>query len=138
MSCQPTAKDGGIAVLNSGEIDAYIRATVVVNWVMLDHEGNATGTFYADAPAENLDYSISYNSASGWKKGSDGFWYYTLPVNPNGITEVLISEYSRMAPAPEGYALSIEVLCSAVQSMPTQAVETVFGVTVNGTTLVVD
>ena len=138
VDCQPTSLPGGIAVLNSGEVEAYIRAAVVVNWVKVDADGNAESIIHANQPIPDVDYSISYDPSGAWQKGSDGFWYYKVPVAAGALTDELITAYSRITPPPEGYKLSIEVLAIGVQSDPAIAVEQAFGVSVNGDSLVIN
>ena len=57
-----------VSIRNTGDVDAYIRATLVVTWTAAD------GTVHSSAPAESVDYSITYGSAK-WVKGSDGFYW---------------------------------------------------------------
>jgi hypothetical protein len=136
VSCQPTQVSGGIGILNSGEIDAYIRATVVVNWVLLDAEGNATNTYHSSTPVEGIDYQIEFDQTGAWIKHDDGFWYHRTPVGAGATTEVLLSGLTRLTEAPEGYKLSVEVLSTGIQSTPTAAVEEAWGVTVDGIIIV--
>ena len=53
-----TFKDGvksDVKIKNTGNIDAYIRAAVIVNWA--NDAGEISGT-----PVTNADYSITYNT----------------------------------------------------------------------------
>jgi hypothetical protein len=126
---------GGIAVSNNGEIAAYLRAAVVVTWVSVDAEGNTSNAHHINAPMEGRDYSMGYDASGSWQKGSDGFWYYKTPVDAGGVTVDLITSMIRMTDPPEGYALSVEVVTTGIQAMPTDAVEQAWGVSVNGTAL---
>ena len=63
-----------VQIKNTGDTTAYIRAAVVITWQ--DENGNVLG----ELPAEETDYAITYNLDSGWKKGADGFYYWTAPV----------------------------------------------------------
>ena len=114
-----------VKIKNTSNIDAYIRATVVVNWV--DDDGNIA----AQKPVAGTDYTISYASDTGWWKGNDGYYYYSSPVAPwktanNGdLTGVLINSCQLDAGAnvPEGgYHLSVEIIADAIQSVPTKVV----------------
>jgi hypothetical protein len=138
VDAQPLSTPDGIAIRNTGEIDAYIRCTVVVNWVSVDGEGNPGGHVHSTAPVEGTDYSIFYDNSGAWMKGSDGFWYYKVLVSPSGVTDELILDYTRLTDPPEGYSLSIRVLATGIQATPSYVVEEVFGVTVNGTNITVD
>lgn len=113
-----------VAVQNTGNTDAYIRAKVVVTWQ--DSEGN----IYAQAPVVGEDYTIEYNN-DGWvSKG--GYWYCTTPVDAEAFTPVLINTCSPL-PGREptsDYHLVVEILADAIQSTPATAVESAWGVTV--------
>lgn len=111
-----------VTVKNTGTVDAYIRAAVVVNWV------NGDGVVSANTPEEGTDYTIAYAGNTGWKKAADGFWYYTTPVAPNASTGVLIDSCNptRKAP-PKGYTLSVEVVASAIQATPDDVVTKSWG-----------
>lgn len=113
-----------VKIKNTGNTDAYIRAKVVVTWK--DRDGNVYG---GATPVERTDYTIS-NSTSGWTKVGD-YWYCTqhvAPDAPNNLTPVLINSASPVeGKAPEGYALSIEILAEAIQSSPASAVQEAWG-----------
>lgn len=114
-----------VAIRNTGNIDAYIRACVVVTFVSDD------GKILASAPQENTDYIILWNS-HGWVKGSDGYWYHEKAVAPDNATTDLIQSSSVIS-APEGYHLDIQIIASAIQSEPYRAVQEAWGITpVNG------
>lgn len=95
-------------------VDAYIRATYVVNWK------DSTGTYLI--PAKSTDYVVEFGS--NWVKGSDGFYYYKNSVAPGEYTDVFI-ESLRIADgvsAPEsGYTLNVEILSQSVQAKGTNA-----------------
>ena len=120
VSCEVT---GSQEIINTGTTDAYIRATYVVNWL------NKDGTIAASVPA-GYGYSLTENPDNGWTKGDDGYFYYRTPVAPGKSTgERLLS---CTAYYPEGvdpqYILSVEILATAVQSTPTDAVQEAWGV----------
>lgn len=106
-----------VTIKNTGNVDAYIRAAVVINWK--DSDGNILA-----AVPDGGSYTVTgaYNTtASGstipdtWFKGSDDYYYYTSRVAPGGnTTGNLIDEAT--ATIPEGYQLSIEILSSGVQA----------------------
>ena len=113
-----------VKVRNSGNVDAYIRATVVVTFVSED------GKVLAISPKENADYTVTWG-ADGWIKGTDGYWYYKNPVRPEETTAMLIESAQTTATAPTGYRLHIQSVASAVQSAPENAVQEAWGVSVN-------
>ena len=104
-----------VTVTNTSDIDAYIRAEVIVNWQ------NSEGEVYGKQLIEGTDYTIKYNLADGWVYNeNDGFYYYTKvvsPTAPDNVTTVLIEECAPVeGTAPDGYFLSVEILASAVQA----------------------
>ncbi|MGM9913188.1 hypothetical protein [Floccifex sp.] len=107
-----------VSIQNTGNISAYIRATVVVTWQ--DYEGNVL----SDIPKEGTDYTIIY-TAQGWKQGTDGYWYYQTAVPASKYTGQLISGCNRGATkAPvDGYTLHVEILADAIQAEPADAVK---------------
>lgn len=102
-----------VKVKNTGTVDAYIRAQIVINWV--DDEGNIV----AD-PGEGADYRLDMGS-SEWIKGTDGFWYYTEKVEAGGTTFNLIDSCKVTTPADAGVGLQVTILSQAIQAEPAQA-----------------
>lgn len=99
-----------VKIKNVENIDAYIRAAVVVTWQ--DDAGNV----YAIAPVEDKDYAITWTKA-GWEDGTDGFYYHTKPVAPGASTGVLFTDCKPVeGQAPEGYHLSVEILAQGIQA----------------------
>ena len=119
-----------VSIKNTGDTTAYIRAFVNVTWM------NESGQVASVSP-KSTDYMIEY-SDSGWLKGSDGYYYYTLPVQPNNKTAVLINscELLDTASAPDGYYLSVEIVCSAIQSTPVSVVRDIWHVQLSGDEIV--
>lgn len=114
-----------VKVKNTGDIDAYIRAAVVVTWQ------NAAGDVWGTMPVEGTDYSIEW-TLDNWFVGSDGFYYYKNPVEPEESTKILFTEcqIKEGVNAPEGnYYLNVEILASGIQAEPKTTVESVWGVT---------
>ncbi len=121
-----------VKIQNTGDIDAYIRVAVIVNWA------DASGNVYGEKPVEGTDYTISYNKtvqADGgqWIEGSDGYWYYTKPVAPSTednpqYTGVLIKSCEPAGQAPAGYALQVTILADGIQSKPDKVVNEVWKV----------
>lgn len=127
VSCEVTEKfdqnkKEDVKVKNTGTIDAYIRATYVVNWV--DEQGNI-----AAAVPEGYSYNVTENPDSKWTKGSDGYFYYTSPVAPGNSTEGSLLTCTVTYPVNPEYTLSVEILAEAIQSTPANAVQEAWGVT---------
>ncbi len=123
-----------VTIENTGEVESYIRAKVVVTWVSED------GTKVTAAkPQENTDYTISYSNNQNWQLCSDGYWYYTLPVDIGESTKTLIESCSLSPNAviPDGFYLSVEIVGSAIQSTPVSAVTDKWNISVNNGILVV-
>lgn len=106
-----------VTIKNTGNIDAYIRAAVIINWA--DKQGNISAT-----PVEDGDYEIKYDSSNTWKKIGD-YWYYTNPVAADSLTEkALIESCAPVAgKAPEGYNLQVTILADGIQSEPLTAIK---------------
>jgi hypothetical protein len=120
-----TFQDGeksDVKVQNTGNIDAYIRGTVVATFVSED------GKVLAAAPKEGVDYTVTWGAA-GWIKGADGYWYHAEAVAPGETTAPLIDHASGVA-APAGYRLHIQILAAAFQAAPDTAVQEAWNVTV--------
>ncbi len=119
-----------VAIKNTGEVDSYIRAKVVITWQ------NADGEVYpltptVDNPATSEvdgDYTITWSVSDTvvkdvWTKGSDGFYYYTSAVPVGGSTAALFTDATPLrACADENYTLHIEILSQSIQSTPDEAV----------------
>ena len=115
-----------VTISNTGDTEAYIRAAIVVTWKDAEN-----GNVYGSKPVEGTDYTIVMNE-NDWFLGNDGFWYYKAPVAPNASTAALINSCSPVeSMTPAGYGLNVEILGSAIQSVPVNAVVGKWGVTVN-------
>lgn len=120
-----------VAVKNTGDTVAYIRAAVIVTWMK---DGNAADqNVTARLPQEGTDYELAY-AADGWLHGDDGYWYYQDPVAPQDSTGKLIESCVQLATAnaPDGYHLSVEIAASAIQSVPETVVADEWHVVLNG------
>ena len=81
-------------------------------------------------PAEGIDYEIIFAEDTGWISGTDGYWYHAAAVGSSDPTGVLIRECTQIT-EKTGCQLVVEILASAVQSEPPEAVADAWGVTVN-------
>ena len=115
-----------VNVVNKGDIAAYIRVKLVTYRV--NEAGNPIG-----GAAEIPDFTPGTN----WVKHG-GYYYYTLPVDPNESTQNLIGSgseielknYSTDPNDPDGGRQVIEVMAEAIQSVPVEAVGKAWGVTI--------
>lgn len=116
-----------VKIQNTGDIPAYIRAAVIINWA--DANGNVSAT-----PVKTTDYTIKWTK-EGWVEHG-GYYYYTAPVAVGALTGQLFTgcELAKGVTPPEGYSLQVTILADGIQSEPADAVTQAWGVTVtNGT-----
>lgn len=118
-----------VAVKNTGDVSAYIRAKVLITWQYAG-EGEENGNVLNELPVKDTNYTVSYTKNSGWVyRSDDGYYYYTSPVGAQQSTNDLIDELRVISEAPqEGYTLHVEILSQAIQAD---------GVTADGTKAVV-
>ena len=120
-----------VRIKNTGNVPAYIRVALVPAWV--DDEGNI-----AAKPASlklNDDCNIAWGKdGSGyeadWFIGSDGFYYCKTVIEPGASTPILIKSCTVKGEEHE-YDFELQVIASAVQSLPTTTVEAVWPVVVD-------
>ena len=119
-----------VAVQNTGDTTAFIRAAINVTW--MSNQDAANQTVSAKVPVKDTDYSITFAKNTNWIRGADGYYYYQLPVDPQYSTGVLIEEckLQNNASVPDGYHLSVEIVASAIQSAPDSVVQSMWHVTV--------
>lgn len=115
-----------VRIQNTGNTDAYIRVTYVVT--IRDDNGNILYDAYETETFQEYMTRLEsrINDDGSWQKGKDGYWYYRLPVAPNEKTEKLFgTQISSLYIEINGKKAEthIEILASAVQAMPTNAVE---------------
>lgn len=112
-----------IAVINTGTAVSYVRVKLVMNWVD-DKENVVSG--------DNLP-KVSLKEGSDWFLGTDGIYYYKMPVAPNDQTSNLLDGNPIKQPkdAPEGYHLEVTVLAESIQAAPSEAVTNAWGVKVD-------
>ena len=103
--------NGDYEITNDGNVDAYIRAAVVVNWE------NAAGEINGIAPVAGTNYTLSVDE-SKWELGADGFYYYKAVVPFEGEAEKTapVVTVSNVTGNPEGFDLVVEVLAEAIQA----------------------
>ena len=114
----------GSTITNIEDTDVYVRAAVVATWV------NDNGTpddktddvILSTMPVEGTDkdYTITYNTDANWVQGSDTFWYYKEPISKD--ESVTLIDGVTANTTMEGYTLRVQVLSSAIQAEPADAV----------------
>ena len=127
--------DGGtkkdVKVQNTGDTKAYIRASFVITWqkeVAMETTNQVANEIYYKQPVATEDYNINLNNTD-WFVGSDGFYYYKNPVEGGGVTTNLINSIAPVSgTTPDGYGFCVEILCSAIQAEPADAVESAWPV----------
>ena len=114
-----------VSINNTGNVPAYIRVALIPAWV--DDEGNI-----AAKPASlKLDCDITWgdNFNQFWFEGTDGFYYCKTFIKPDEYTPILIKSCT-VKDGEHEYDFELQVIASAVQSLPTSTVETVWPVVV--------
>ena len=107
-------KKSSIQVENIGTATSYVRVKLVMNWVD-DKENVVSG--------DNLP-KVSLKEGSDWFLGTDGIYYYKMPVAPKGQTSNLLEGNPiKQENAPEGCHLEVTVLAESIQAAPSTAVE---------------
>lgn len=111
-----------VTIKNTGNIDAYIRATVVVNWASDKEVGVVSGT----APKEGTDYTIDWTMVN-WVKVGD-YYYYTQKVAAKGETKQLFTDckLKEGVTPPSGYHLQVTILADGIQAEPVHVVADVW------------
>ena len=103
-----------VKIRNDGNIDANIRAVIVVTWQ--DMAGNTLPIVPVEG--KDGDYTMELN-LSGWRL-EDGFYVWNEPVAPNATTGVLIEKCEQKTHIGE-YRLCVEIIGSAIQYNATWA-----------------
>ena len=121
-----------VSIKNTGNVPAYIRVALVPAWV--DDEGNIAAK---PASLEQLDNdcNIAWGEdgngyEADWFIGADGFYYCKTFINPGKSTPILIKSCT-VKDGEHEYDFELQVIASAVQSLPTSTVETVWPVVVD-------
>lgn len=87
----------------------YVRCAIVVNWK--DESGN----IHIEKPIENTDYILEIGE--NWTKNSDGFYYYTTPIQ-TGETSPLIVKCESVGESPDTqYFLSVNIISQTIQAV---------------------
>lgn len=141
-----------VFITNTGTAEAYIRATIIATWQTEKDVNGKPVSVHAIRPIADpdpyddvaeSDYTLKLHTPRDsdeikgtWLKGSDGFYYWSEPVQPGEHTGILIDECfvnydTALIPGSEPYYdetdgsvkkqpyyLAVEIVASAVQSDP--------------------
>lgn len=114
-----------IIVKNTGTAVSYVRVKLVMNWV-----DDTTGNIVS---GDNLP-NVTLNSDNSWFLGSDGIYYYKMPVAANNgeTTNLLKTPITEPTEGkPDGCHLEVTVLAESIQAAPSKAVQQSWGVGVD-------
>ncbi len=102
--------DENTTVTNTGNVSAYVRAALILNWVGTDDEGNEY--VYGGSSPESVDFT----RGTDWVKGADGYYYYTSTVAPSGTTTQLVADTSVLTNSSAEYTLRYTIIAEAIQA----------------------
>ena len=119
-----------VRIKNTGNVPAYIRVALVPAWV--DDEGNIAAK--RASLKLNDDCNIAWGKVGNgyeddWFIGSDGFYYCKTVIEPDGSTPILIKSCT-VKDGEHKYDFELQIIASAVQSLPTSTVGEVWPVVV--------
>ena len=107
-----------VTVKNTGDVPAYLRAAIVVNWKDTD------GTVIS---AKESEYSMAMGPE--WVQGADSYWYCKKATDAGRPSPALIVSCKPIAVKAD-QLLSVEILIQGVQAEPATAVEELWDATV--------
>lgn len=126
-----------VTITNTGNTNVFIRATIIGNWCAPDGEAVFGYTDYTDGRYVEISSWTIDNPGSGasfiglpgtgWTKGTDGYFYYTLSVAPNGTTGPLFTSYTP-GEVPDFKIAGKPITAHFVMEIATQAIEAKEGV----------
>lgn len=98
-----------VVIRNTGNVPVYLRAHIVANWYGTMQDGT-DGIALGYSTASGNEFVQSWRMVgttgdtyggvftglpgSGWVQATDGFFYYTSPVDPGAVTASLFTSYS--------------------------------------------
>ena len=119
---EETFKNGekkDVKIQNTGDIDAYIRVAVIVNWA------DASGNVYGEKPVKGTDYTAPVLQ-NGWIKVGD-YYYYTSAVPAGSSTGTLFAPIEQLKTCKDAnYALQVTILADGIQAEPVHVVADVW------------
>lgn len=126
-----------VRIQNTGNTEAYIRATYVVTY-----RDDTESILYEPLDRNwNVDLSNKINTES-WVQGKDGYWYCKTPVAPGEETPPLFiapiygnGTFLNDGRSNEQAITYVEILATAIQSQPVNAMGEAWDYTMNNGTL---
>lgn len=133
-----------VDVTNNGNVPIYVRAQVNIYWqdangnqlwdepyidemstgVIPDGTLNMGDDVYESIPSFTLDSGV-------WVKGADGYYYWTLPLDPETTTSVLIDEFTFYYAPNDGRKLVCDIAVQGIQADPADAVTEAWDVSID-------
>lgn len=113
-----------VYISNSGNSPMYVRVAILYSFI------RTSGSLLSDIPVENTDYTVSLSSSANWLHGSDGYYYYKLPLNENEDSDILVDEIRNLANYDDK-RLDVDILVQGIQAEPSNAVREAWNVNVN-------
>lgn len=102
-----TVDGDGKATIGDIGYTVYVRAAVVANWKTED------GSIYGKNAEEGTDYTFTVGN--NWFKADDGYYYYSSPVESEGETSELITDFTVKTDAPNDCSLSLDISAEIIQ-----------------------
>lgn len=128
VACEVTESFNGtvksnVNVKNTGDIDAFIRVKLVT--YRTNEKDQHIGGTAALPPFDLGDNWVEYN----------GYYYYTKPVEPNQMPAADLTKSSMTLKGnyddADGGHQAIDVMAEAIQSVPEDAVQEAWGLSIN-------
>ena len=128
VECEVTEKFDGvdkseIAVLNKGSTAAYIRVGMASYWKAADAEDGIILGKDSVLPYSGFESILN----DDWVIGSDGYFYYTKAVAPEGSTPHLFKQQITLRSDENGNVEVLEIFAEAIQCAPIDAVTEAWG-----------
>ena len=120
VTCAPKIETtGDVTITKTSEISVYLRVRPVTYWV-------DTNNKILPKEADPITFTLK----DGWLAGSDGMYYYTMPVPPN-TAGVPFSGVIGLKTDTDGNKQVVDILCEAIQADPVDAVKESWHVTLD-------
>lgn len=125
-----------VNVTNSGNVPIYVRAQIHIYWQ--DANGNQLWDEPKPEPDElptgiiDGDYRLTMGTSTGearWVQGSDGYYYWTMPLDASATTVDLIEKLERINEGlhNDGRKLVCDIAVQGIQADPADAVTEAWG-----------